>query len=98
MVTLMLVLMALTLAFALLGIATSYSLMTGGNRRTLWWSKIFSGLAFLMLGLLGFMSAPYLTGTQHYVTYVLAFGIALLGSVLLRWGIGIRSRALKPSK
>jgi hypothetical protein len=95
MVTLMLVLMALTLGFALLGIATSFSTMTGGHARTAWWSKIFAGLAFLMLGLLGFISAPYLTGTQHYTTYALAFGIALLGSFLLRWGIGLRSRALK---
>jgi uncharacterized membrane protein YhaH (DUF805 family) len=94
----MLVLMALTLVFALLGIATSFSTMTGGHRRTFWWSKIFAGLAFLMLGLLGFMSAPSLTGTQHYLTYVLAFGIATLGSILLRWGIGIRRRELNSSK
>src|SRR5207248_2492304 len=93
MVTLWLVLMALTLVFALLGLGSGYSAATGGQRRTQWWSKIFAGTAFLLLGLLGFLVTPYLTGNQHYYTPILAFLIALLGSILLRWGLKLRAAA-----
>src|SRR5437868_13669835 len=98
MVKFMLVLMALVLVFALLGAGSSFSTLTGGHPRTAWWSKIFAGVAWLLLGLLGLLASPYLSGFQKTSTLILSILIGALGYFLLKVGIRLRRAPLTPRR
>ena len=85
---------------ALLALSTYASWLTGGHKRTMYWSKIFSGISYSTLGIAGFLSLGYLTEGQVlsglFSSLFFAMGVALIA-----WGLKLRREAnpeIEPKK
>jgi len=98
MVYLMLSLVVLTFVFAVLGISTRISAMTGGKPHTAFWSHIFSGIAFMLLALSGFTIEPSLQGSARITTPLLCLLFFGLGYFLFRLGMTARKTTKNAGK
>jgi len=93
-VYLIIVPLILALIFFALGSAAVISNHTGGHPRTGYWSKIFSGIGYLLLFLQGLLNMPFLEGAQEFTTLLVSCIFGGLGAFLLSWGLRMKRRSV----
>lgn len=86
-----LVLAAITLVTAMLGIASWAAMHYGGPEKNQYNSKIFAGIAYFTLGLNGLLCSYFVT-ENHALTYILSWLFGIMGVFILRSGLRLRKK------
>ncbi len=89
----LLILSAITLITAMLGLAAWMSSLTGGHPRTHHWAKLFAGVSYICLGLDGIVASSFVPDNR-LVTYLLSWAFLIMGGFVFRSGWRLRKQNL----